>query len=160
VSLLALALCGTTLGFLLFNFYPAKVFMGSGAMFLGYAIGALGIIGGAKMATVLLVLGLPLLDATWQIMRRLSAGKNPVLGDRGHLHFRLADMGYSQRAIVVGYYLFCAIFGGIALITTSQLFKFISILVMTAILLSVFISISLYDKKNNKISSDSPSNEK
>ena len=142
VSLLPLALFGATLGFLPYNFNPAKVFMGGGAMFLGFTLGVLSIIGGAKIATVLLVMGLPLADLWWQILRRLSQGKNPAVGDRGHLHFRLADMGFSQRQIVVGYYIFCACFGAIALITASRLFKFIAILVMLAILAGIFAVVS------------------
>ena len=87
--------------------------MGSnGALFLGYTIGVLGIIGGAKMATVLLVMGLPLLDVVWQIVRRVSKGSNPTQGDRGHVHFRLLDMGFSQRQIVVGYYVVLCVVRG------------------------------------------------
>lgn len=142
VGLLPLALLGATLGFLIFNFYPSKIFMGSGAYFLGYALGTLSIIGGAKMATILLVMGLPLIDVGWQIVNRLSRGKNPMLGDRGHLHFRLVDMGYSQRKIVLGYYAFSLLFGGIALITTSRLFKFLSLLVMGIILIGTFTLVS------------------
>lgn len=138
VSLLPLALFGATLGFLPFNFNPARVFMGGGALFLGYTLGVLSIIGGAKMATILLVMGLPLMDLWWQILRRLLQGKNPAKGDRGHLHFRLVDIGFSQRQIVLGYYAFCALFGTIALITTSRLFKFIALLVMIAILGGTF----------------------
>src|SRR5205823_4302730 len=67
VSLLPLALMGTSLGFLIFNWHPARIFMGSGAVFLGYTLGALAIIGGAKMATILLVMGLPLMDMAWQV---------------------------------------------------------------------------------------------
>ncbi|PJF42397.1 MAG: undecaprenyl/decaprenyl-phosphate alpha-N-acetylglucosaminyl 1-phosphate transferase, partial [Candidatus Thermofonsia Clade 1 bacterium] len=89
VSLLPIALLGTLLGFLLFNWHPARIFMGSGAVYLGFVIGALSIIGGAKMATILLVMGLPLLDLAWQAGRRLLEGKNPMIGDRGHLHFRV-----------------------------------------------------------------------
>ena len=147
VSLLALALFGATLGFLPFNFHPAKVFMGGGALFLGYSIGVLSIIGGAKMATILLVMGLPLTDLWWQILRRLIQGKNPAHGDRGHLHFRLVDMGISQRAIVLGYYFFCTCFGAIALITASRLFKFIAILVMVGILIGTFAVVSLRSQK-------------
>ncbi|MEL7236933.1 MAG: MraY family glycosyltransferase, partial [Chloroflexota bacterium] len=131
VSLLPLALVGACLGFLLYNFNPAKVFMGSsGSYFLGYALGTLSIIGGAKMATILLVMGLPLLDVAWQVVNRLSLGKNPLEGDRGHLHFRLVDMGISVRQIVLLYYLFCLFFGGVALLTASRLFKLIALIVM------------------------------
>ena len=134
VSLLPLALLGATLGFLPYNFHPAKVFMGSnGALFLGYTLGVLGIIGGAKMATILLVMGLPLLDVAWQIVRRASTGENPTRGDRGHVHYRLLALGLSQRQIVIGYYLFCTLFGAIALVTASRLFKLIALLVMAGV---------------------------
>jgi UDP-GlcNAc:undecaprenyl-phosphate GlcNAc-1-phosphate transferase len=131
VSLLPLALIGATLGFLVFNWHPARVFMGgTGAMFLGYTLGALSIIGGAKMATILLVMGLPLLDVAWQIVRRLRSGKNPGVGDRGHVHFRLVDAGVPVPLIALGYYFFCAMFGIIALLTTSRQFKLIALVTM------------------------------
>lgn len=143
VSLLALALFGAALGFLPYNFPPARVFMGSnGALFLGYTIGVLGIIGGAKMATVLLVMGLPLLDVVWQIVRRVSTGRNPTEGDRGHVHYRLLDAGISPRQIVLGYYVFCALFGGIALVTASRLFKLIALIVMAAVIGGGFVVLS------------------
>ncbi|NDJ60960.1 MAG: undecaprenyl/decaprenyl-phosphate alpha-N-acetylglucosaminyl 1-phosphate transferase [Chloroflexi bacterium] len=142
VSLLHLALMGATLGFLLFNFNPARIVLGSGAVLLGYILGSLSIIGGAKMATILLVMGLPLLDAVWQIVNRVRSGRSPFEGDRGHLHFRLVDMGLSQRQIVLGYYGFCALFGGIALITSSQLFKFIALGVLLLIATVGFIGLS------------------
>ena len=108
--------------------------MGSnGAFFLGYTLGSLSIIGGAKVATILLTMGLPLLDVGWQIVNRVTHGRNPAEGDRGHLHFRLLDLGVNARNIVLGYYLFCALFGALALITTSQLFKFIALLMMFAL---------------------------
>jgi UDP-GlcNAc:undecaprenyl-phosphate/decaprenyl-phosphate GlcNAc-1-phosphate transferase len=136
VSLLPLALMGTMLGFLRFNWYPASLFMGSGAVYLGFTIGALSIIGGAKMATILLVMGLPLLDVAWQIARRLARGVNPLRGDRGHTHFRLIDAGLSPRWLVLGYYTFCTLFGALALLTTSRQFKFIALLVMGALALA------------------------
>lgn len=142
VGLLPLALFGATLGFLYYNFHPAKIFMGGGSAFLGFALGSLSIMGAAKMATILLVMGLPLMDMAWQIVRRVSHGQNPMYGDRGHLHFRLVDLGYSQRTIVLGYYLFCATFGGVALLTTSRLFKLIALIVMIAILLGTFAFVS------------------
>ncbi|MBI1276970.1 MAG: undecaprenyl/decaprenyl-phosphate alpha-N-acetylglucosaminyl 1-phosphate transferase [Anaerolineaceae bacterium] len=130
VSLLMLALMGSSLGFVLYNFYPARIIMGGGAFYLGYLIGTLSIIGGAKMAAILLVMGLPLMDLLWQAINRLRRGKNPFEGDRGHVHFRLLDMGFSQRQIVTGYYLFCAFFGVLTLVTDSQLFKFVTLGVM------------------------------
>jgi UDP-GlcNAc:undecaprenyl-phosphate GlcNAc-1-phosphate transferase len=142
VSLLPLALAGASLGFLVFNFYPAKVFMGGGAYLLGYLIGTLSIIGGAKMATILLVMGLPLMDFAWQVFNRMRQGRNPMHGDRGHLHFRLQDMGIEQRKIVLTYYVFCAFFGVLTLVTTSQMFKFVAFGVMVLLILLGFALIS------------------
>jgi UDP-GlcNAc:undecaprenyl-phosphate GlcNAc-1-phosphate transferase len=130
VSLLPLALMGCSLGFVLYNFYPARIFMGGGAQYLGYLLATLSIIGGAKMATILLVMGLPLIDVIWQVLNRLRQGKSPFEGDRGHVHFRLLDLGFSQRQIAIYYYFFCAFFGVLTLITESQLFKFLALGVM------------------------------
>lgn len=131
VSLLPLALVGTCLGFLLYNFYPARIYMGGGAIYLGFLVGALSIIGGAKMATVLLVMGLPLMDLTWQAFNRLRQGRNPFSGDRGHIHFRLLDRGVlTPRQLALGYYAFCAFFGLLTLVLESQLYKFIAFGVM------------------------------
>jgi len=143
VALLPLALLGATLGFLPYNFHPARVFMGSsGSFFLGFAVGALGIIAGAKMATVLLVMGIPILDVAWRIFDRLRRGRSPLVGDRGHLHFRLLDLGLSQRQIVLLYYLFCSLFGFLALVISSRLYKFLALLVLGAMTLLLLLFIS------------------
>jgi UDP-GlcNAc:undecaprenyl-phosphate GlcNAc-1-phosphate transferase len=140
VALLPLALAGCVLGFLPLNFYPAKVFMGtSGAIFLGFALGALAIIGGAKMATALLVLGIPILDVAWQIINRLRLGHSPFSGDRGHLHHRLLDLGLSQRRVVLLFYLLCATFGALALILGSGLQKLLALLGMGVVALVVLV---------------------
>jgi UDP-GlcNAc:undecaprenyl-phosphate GlcNAc-1-phosphate transferase len=138
VSLLPLALMGTALGFVLYNFFPAQIVMGGGAFFLGYLLGTLSIIGGAKMATILLVMGLPLMDVAWQFVNRLRQGRNPFSGDRGHIHYRLLDMGVSQRQIVLAYYAFCTFFGVLTLVTTSQLFKFVALSVMLLLVVAGF----------------------
>lgn len=130
VSLLPLALMGSCAGFLVYNFYPARIFMGGGALYLGFTLGSLSIIGGAKMATILLVIGLPLMDSAWQVVNRVLHGRSPFVGDRGHIHFRLLDIGFTQRQIVTLYYLFCSLFGVLTLVTESQLFKFIALAVM------------------------------
>jgi UDP-GlcNAc:undecaprenyl-phosphate GlcNAc-1-phosphate transferase len=139
VSLLPLALMGACLGFLLYNFHPSSIIMGGGAPYLGFLLGALSIIGGAKMATILLVMGLPLMDLAWQVVNRLRHGRNPLHGDRGHLHFRLLDSGWlSQRQIVVSYYVFCAFFWLLTLVTSSQAFKFITFGVMLLLIVGGF----------------------
>lgn len=158
VSLLPLALFGATLGFLPYNFPPARIFMGSnGALFLGYTVAVLGIIGGAKMATVLLVMGLPLLDVVWQIARRVSKGRNPAQGDRGHVHYRMLTLGFSMRQIVMGYYIFCALFGATALLTASRLFKLIALLVLASVVLSGFVFLALHTSVDDPDPSDDAS---
>lgn len=152
VSLLMVALMGTSFGFLLNNFYPARIIMGGGAYYLGYLLGTLSIIGGAKMATILLVMGLPLMDVAWQALNRLRQGRNPFEGDRGHVHFRLLDMGFSQRQIVVGYYFFCAFFGVLTLVIESQFYKFVAMGVM---LLLVVVGFGLLARSSQAGSSKS-----
>lgn len=140
VALLPLALLGSTLGFLPYNFHPARVFMGSGgAYFLGFALGTLSIVAGGKVATLLLVLGIPIMDVAWQIVSRVRRGQPISQGDRGHLHFRLADMGWSQRRIVLAYYAFCALFGGMALLISTRLYKLIALLVLAGMVAGVFV---------------------
>jgi UDP-GlcNAc:undecaprenyl-phosphate GlcNAc-1-phosphate transferase len=105
-------------------------------------------------------MGLPLIDAAWQIFRRLMLGRNPIYGDRGHLHFRLVDMGYSPRLIVIGYYVFCSLFGAIALITASRLFKLIALIIMGLLLAGTFIFISYHQShtaSRNSLSDESSS---
>ncbi|MHB0876877.1 MAG: glycosyltransferase family 4 protein [Anaerolineae bacterium] len=133
VSLLPLALAGACLGFLPFNFHPAKVFMGGGAYTLGFALGALAIIGGAKMAAVLLVMGVPILDVAFVIVGRWRRGVRVDVGTRDHLHFRLNDMGVPQRLVVLGYYVFCGAFGMLALMVSPRLYKLIALIVLVVL---------------------------
>jgi UDP-GlcNAc:undecaprenyl-phosphate GlcNAc-1-phosphate transferase len=142
VSFLPLALMGTCAAYVLFNFYPARIFMGGGAQYLGFTLGALSIIGGAKMGTILLVLGLPLIDVVWQALDRARHGRNPFRGDRGHLHFRLLDRGFTQRQIVLGYYAFCLCFGALTLTTSSQFFKFLALGVLGLLVVLTFVFVT------------------
>lgn len=143
VALLPIALLGATLGFLPYNFHPARVFMGSnGAFFLGYALGCLGIMAGARVATVLLVMGIPIADVAWQIIYRIRHQRSPTMGDRGHLHFRLQDMGLPQPLIVIAYWAFCGVFGLLALIVSSRLYKLLALLVLGAAVIGVLAFLS------------------
>ncbi len=128
VALLPLALLGATLGFLPRNWHPARIFIGSsGAYFLGFSVGGLAIIGGARAATALLVLWLPILDVAWLILNRIRRRRSPMSGDRGHLHFRLQDLGLPQQRIVLLYYALSAAFGGLALFIPSRLYKLLAL---------------------------------
>ncbi len=138
VSLLPLALLGSTLGFLPHNFHPARVFMGStGSFFLGYAVATLSIVAGARMATVLLVLAVPILDVAWLILVRVRRGRSLGQADRRHLHFRLVDLGLSQRQVVVLYYALSALFGVLALVVSSRLFKLGALIVLGLVTVAV-----------------------
>ena len=148
VAILPVALLGAVLGFLPFNFAPARVFMGSsGSYFLGFAIAALGIIGGARLATVMLVLGLPALDVAWLIVSRWRRGAAIGAGGRDHLHLRLLDMGYSERTIVVGYWLFCALFGALTLLLDDRVYKLVALVVLGLLALAVLLWASRPDQK-------------
>ena len=128
VMLVALTLLGSVLGFLIYNWPPAKVFMGSsGSYFLGFTLAALGLIAGARVATLLLVMGLPIMDVAWLIWWRWRHHQPLFQGDRNHLHFRLLDKGYSPRQIVLSYVAFEAIFGAISLMTASTTVKLLAL---------------------------------
>lgn len=143
VAILPLALLGAAVGFLPYNFHPARVFMGSaGAFFLGYALGALGIIAGARVATVLLVMAVPIVDVAWQILNRVRHRHSPARADRGHLHYRLLDLGLSQRTIVAAYWGFCALFGVLALTLSSRLYKLIALLVIGGLAAGILTALS------------------
>lgn len=139
----ALALLGASLGFLVFNVPPARVFMGSGGAFLlGYLLGALSLIAGARVATVLLVMGIPIVDVAWTIVDRLRHHTSAGAGDRRHLHFRLQDAGLSTRAIVFSYWAFCAAFGLLNFALSSRLYKLVALGVLGVLTLGVLIYFS------------------
>lgn len=112
IALLPLALAGACAGFLLFNFPPASIFMGDcGAHLLGYVLGVSAIIGGAKLASALLLLGVPILDVAWLIVSRLLGQRSPAHAGRDHLHHRLLDAGFTPRQILAFYYTLSLSFG-------------------------------------------------
>ncbi len=117
VAVFPLALAGVCLGFLGRNRPPASIFMGtSGSLLLGFGLAASGILGGAKVGTAILVLGVPILDAAWVILRRLTRGARPQFGgDREHLPMKLHDLGLSTRAIVLLLYAVSIVLGTLGL---------------------------------------------
>jgi len=119
VAQLAMITAGASIGFLLFNFYPAKIFPGYSATNLGYLIAVLSIYSQAKVGTALLVMAVPLSDAIFTIARRLAQKRLPVWADRGHFHHRLLSLGWTQRQIALFYWSVCAILGGISLFLKS-----------------------------------------
>ena len=114
--ILALVLCGAILGFLVFNWAPARVFMGdSGAMFMGFAVGALSIFGQVKLGTALLILIVPIVDVAWAIVRRLSGRRSFAQGDKHHIYHRMLELGMGRRSVVLAFYALCIALGVIDL---------------------------------------------
>jgi UDP-GlcNAc:undecaprenyl-phosphate GlcNAc-1-phosphate transferase len=143
VALLPLALLGALLGFLPYNVAPARLFLGTaGAFFLGYTLGGLGLVAGGRIATVLLVMGLPIVDVAWQIFDRLRRRRSPGAADRGHLHFRLQDLGLSNRTIVLLYWGLCAVFAVVALTVTSRVQKLLTLVGIGVVVIGVLAVLS------------------
>jgi len=110
IAVLSAIFTGAVFGFLPHNWNPAKIFMGdTGSMFLGLALAVLSIMGGAKLALALMVLGLPILDVAVVIMNRIRRRQSPLHYDKTHLHYRLMATGLSVKQI-------CYLFYGVAII--------------------------------------------
>ena len=146
--LLITALAGALVGFLPFNFAPAKTFIGdTGSNFLGFSLSIISILGVAKTYTMIVIvlpviaLGLPLFDTIWAIIRRLVKGKSIKAifrADKGHLHHRLVAKGFSQKQAVLILYAIGATFGLFAIIwLESGLWKALSFLLMVIVALGL-----------------------
>ncbi len=152
IALLPLAIAGACAGFLPFNFHPARIFMGdTGAMTLGYLLAVSAIIGGAKLATALLVLGVPLIDMTWLIFWRIVHGRSAATAGQDHLHHRLLALGFSQRQVVLFYYTLSAAFGSIALLDImTPPAKLLALGMLGAVVLSVLIYVSYHSTRRSE----------
>jgi UDP-GlcNAc:undecaprenyl-phosphate GlcNAc-1-phosphate transferase len=117
---LSFIIAGAALGFLLFNFYPARIFPGYGATSMYLLLAVVSIFSSAKLATAILVMGVPTVDAVFTIFRRILEGRSPFWGDKKHLHHLLLRLGYTQRQIALFYWIISAIVGTIALTVHSE----------------------------------------
>ena len=142
LGIISIAVAGAILGFLFFNFNPAKIFMGtSGSMFLGFILAILAIFSGGKIATALLIMGFPILDAIWVIVQRIKAGESIFKGDARHLHYKLLKNGWSQRKVVLFIYLICLIFG-VSAIVFQGIGKVLALAVLFIFFYFVLIAVS------------------
>ena len=157
--LLITSLIGALVGFLPFNFAPAKTFIGdTGSNFLGFIVSVISILGVAKTYTLavialpMLVLGLPIFDVLWAIIRRFIKGKSIKAifkADRGHLHHRLINKGFSQKQAVLVLYVISAALGLFAIIILdSGIWKALSFLLMVIAALSLGYKNFLNEKKD------------
>ena len=155
IALITAALAGACFGFLPYNFNPAKIFMGdTGAMFLGFILSTVSIMGVFKAYAVIsfivpfLVLGLPLFDTGFAIFRRVKNHK-PIMGaDRGHLHHKLLDMGFTQRQTVGILYLICTVLGLSAVVLIGA--GAVRALVLVALIIAAMVTAYLIIRKNDE----------
>ena len=151
ISLLPAALGGAILGFLIFNWHPARIILGdAGAYFVGFALAVCSIIGGAKIALALLALGLPILDVAWVAIARIRSGTSPVEADRGHLHHRLLDLGWSQPRIVASVAGASLAFGMASLLLPSREWKLAAIVIVGMVLLGSVVVVATVDEQGNR----------
>src|SRR2546423_7061599 len=132
IAVLSAIFTGTVFGFLPHNWNPAKIFMGdSGSMFLGLGLAVLSVMGGAKLALALMVLGVPIIDVAVVIINRIRRGQSPLHYDKTHLHHRLMATGLSVKQICYLFYGVAFIFGLLALsfsgIHAAHFYKFVGI---------------------------------
>ncbi|MBL8030077.1 MAG: undecaprenyl/decaprenyl-phosphate alpha-N-acetylglucosaminyl 1-phosphate transferase [Candidatus Doudnabacteria bacterium] len=149
---LSIIFCGSIFGFLLYNFHPATVFLGeSGSTFLGFVLGVLSVVLGGKIATALLVMGIPILDVAWSITRRIWYGRSPFAADRLHLHHRLLDIGFSQRQ-TVGFLWFLSAFFGFTAVFLQTFGKLIALLALFGVMVFVALfAVIIYKRQHPHI---------
>lgn len=139
-------LAAASLGFLLFNFYPAKIFPGYSATILGFLIGVLSITSGVKLATAVLVMGVPTIDAVFTIIRRIIARKSPFWHDKGHLHHLLLEYGMGQRSIAFFYWAMSLLLGLVA-ISASSRGKLFAIILLIVLFSGLFFMLKFITRK-------------
>jgi UDP-GlcNAc:undecaprenyl-phosphate GlcNAc-1-phosphate transferase len=136
VAWMSFALAGAIAGFLLFNFHPARLFLGTtGVTFLGTMLAVLSIFGTAKVAAALLVLGVPIIDTFYVLVRRTLSGQPPFAPDRGHFHHRLLDVGLTHQQAVLLIYALTALLGSLAFMTSGrgQIASFVAVAVLLGV---------------------------
>jgi UDP-GlcNAc:undecaprenyl-phosphate GlcNAc-1-phosphate transferase len=135
VGIITMALFGSLLGFLVFNFHPSKILAGtSGSMFMGFILASLSIFAGAKIATALLVLAIPIIDSIWVIGERMRSGRSIFKSDKSHLHYKLIKLGWSQKKITALFYFITLCIAAIAL-NTRVIGKTITLISVSIIML-------------------------
>ena len=146
VAVLTAALAGAAFGFLYYNFNPARIFMGdSGSMFLGFMLAGISVIGAVKSAATIalivpiLALGLPILDTTFAIVRRYRGGVPIFKPDKGHLHHRLLDLGFTQRQAVLLMYVISALLG-LSAVALTEVSNQLAIIIVCVVVVVVLLS--------------------
>ncbi len=146
-AVLAVILAGACLGFLVWNWHPAKIFLGEGgSLLIGFFLGILSIISGGKIATALLVMGVPIMDVVWVIGRRIFFERRSAFrADRKHLHFRLLDAGFTVRQAVAIFLGISAVFGSLAIVLRGK----DKLLLLTGVVAVMFVLAGIVVRRYN-----------
>lgn len=165
VAIITAAVAGAAFGFLPYNFNPAKIFMGdTGALFLGFILACISVQGFLKMSAIIsfaipiLVLGLPIFDTLFAIIRRVLTGRSPMSPDRGHLHHRLLDMGFSQKQTVAILYTMTAALCLTAVVVSIKGYGRGTILILSVLLIILLSLWLMQELKDPSSHSDYTSN--
>lgn len=158
--IIALSLAGAILGFLLYNFYPAKVFMGDmGSTFIGFLLAVLGIIAldipenPASIVAPIIILAVPIFDTGLAILRRIAQRQPLFSADKNHLHHRLITKGFSQRQavfIIYGLAVLAALVG--VIVDIKQYFYFGVIVIVTLVFIGILLNVNIFVKARKIIS--------
>ncbi len=150
-AIMGFAFAGLMLGLLFYNFYPSKIFSGStGKSVYGFIIAVLAIYSGAKLASTILVLAIPIIDAIWVIITRIKEEKPKgivslmKINDKRHLHHRLISLGYSQKTIALVEYSITSVLGILALLITG----FHKALILAIFIFLIFLTVIFITKKS------------
>ena len=148
VATLSLIVAMVALGFFLFDFPKPRILMGdTGSTFFGFMIATLAIFSGGKVATAFLVLGIPILDMVWVVLRRTFSGQKFWKGDMKHLHHRLLDLGWSPTKVVLVYLSVTAILGTSAVLLVSSQQKFFMLIALGLFMLILALALVFIPKK-------------
>ncbi len=138
---LCIILVGALAGYLIYAFNPASIFLGEGgSTIVGFFLGVFSVILGAKIATALLVMGIPILDVAWVIAQRVWYRKSPFIGDRLHLHFKLLDLGFTQKQTALVLYGISAVFGFTAVFLQAR-GKLVALIILFALMAGLILGV-------------------
>lgn len=150
IAIISIIFIGSILGFWWFNFSPAKIEAGtSGSYFIGFILAVLAIMAGTKIATAMIVLALPLIDSLWVIISRFKSGHSIFLKDKNsrHLHYQLKKIGWNDRKIFFGYFIFLALMLFLSLMLTSRILKLELLLIEVVLIISFIFFVNTKAKR-------------
>lgn len=157
VAIMAAISAGLSLGFIRYTWHPSKIMWGFGSMTAGLVLSVLSILISSKIITSIIIILIPFLDAVVTVLRRVLQGKNPLKGDRGHLHHILLSRGWSIRRIVAFYWFSTALFGYLALSTVDNVDAQLGLIVAGVVAFILVVLNISFSRSNGVLNEDSKS---